>query len=138
MEDLLSASEIAALKLPALPATKVGIRAFAERDGWYSETRTGVGGTRRVYRLPSKYVPGAKSQVAPGQAVSAVAGAISGGVKANPQLLAMAVRALEEWANEQGISILPERKGAIIAVLYDYLEKGADQGEIKNLLTLVG
>lgn len=62
MKKLLSASEIAALKLPDLPTTKVAIAARAERERWYSEETTGLGGTRRVYEVPAKYLQSLPTQ----------------------------------------------------------------------------
>lgn len=62
---------------------------------------------------------------------------IAAGGRADPELLALAVRALEEWAAERHLEIDPKRKGAIISVLYDYLRKGADEQEVENLLTIV-
>jgi hypothetical protein len=79
-------------------------------------------------------VPNAVARDAP----VAIRGHIASGMKADPELLALAVRALEEWAAENGVVIDPARKGAIISVLYDYLEKGAGSGEVANLLKLVG
>lgn len=137
--EMLSASEIAALNIPGIPSTKVAIRAMAEREGWRYEERTGIGGRRRVYELPARFhpfLPGAKEggsqPLQPG-----VAGTIAGGRKADPVRLSWAVKALEEWSAENGVAINPDRKGAIIAVLYDYLERGAGEAEVTDLLRVL-
>jgi putative transposase len=48
-----SASELEALRLPCLPTSRVAIRSRAEKESWpYVETK-GLGGTKRLYALPS-------------------------------------------------------------------------------------
>lgn len=139
MEKLFSAAEIADLDLPGVPKTRAGVRSFAERENWYYEERSGVGGMRRVYRVPASYLRGAEAKIesvgVPPKAP--VIAAVAAGTKADRQKLAIAVQALEEWASEQGISIDPERKGAIISVLYDYIVKGATDDDVANLLTVM-
>lgn len=50
-----TAAEIAEMRLPGMPATKVGVRTKAEREGWPFVSLTGAGGTRREY-TPSRAV----------------------------------------------------------------------------------
>lgn len=158
MPKFLSASEIAALRLPGLPTTKKAILTRAEKEAWHYETRVGLGGLRKVFSVPHAYLPdnqprgvevanGAAQSASdaaerdgaapPAVASSAVAGTIAAGGRADPKKLALAVRALEEWIEEDGVTIDPARKGAIISVLYNYLEKGADTGELADLLKIV-
>lgn len=47
------ASELAAMKLPNLPTTKVGIGNKAERENWAFIETKGNGGTRREYTFSS-------------------------------------------------------------------------------------
>jgi hypothetical protein len=133
--DLKTAAEIAALKLPGLPTSKVGVRALAEREGWSFEERKGVGGTRRVYSLPTRYLIGT-SYAAP--EVAKVAGAITPGGRADPALLGIAIQAFEEFCESKRIVFTAERKAAVIALLYDYLVKGADPHELESFFKAVG
>lgn len=180
MEELLSAQEIAEKRLPGVPTTKAAVHAMAKREAWYFEERTGVGGTRRVYQIPARYLP-AKSKGAelhemsggryracdggwsdpdeakrlsrPGAAgavtveqdrdayVTGKAGAptaIAAGTKADPELLALAVQAVEEWCQESGKTLTPGRKGSVAAVLYDYLARGAGADDLRKFLRAVG
>lgn len=57
-KTLLSAAEIASLRLPGLPTTKANVIVRAEKEGWYFEETTGLGGKRRVYELPDRYREG--------------------------------------------------------------------------------
>ncbi|WP_413672296.1 DNA-binding protein [Massilia cellulosiltytica] len=135
MEDLLSASEIAALNLPGMPKSKVAIAAMAKREGWRTEERTGLGGVRRVYELPERFrSPVTRAEVLGRMPIVAIAG----GTKADAELLAMAVQAVEEWCQETGRTLSPGRKGSVIAVLYDYLIKGGGEEDVKTLLQAVG
>jgi hypothetical protein len=141
--ELYSAADIAAMHLPGLPTTKSNVIARAEKEEWYSEERTGVGGTRRVYEIPVKYLPGeeiskptqSKSASLPG---SKIAGTIAAGGKVDPELLQLVVQTLEDWAKERRVEIPSDRKAALIAVLYDYASKGANLHEMTRLLQAVG
>ena len=59
-----SATELAALRLPGLPTTKVGVRVKAEREDWPFIQKVGTGGPRREYAPPAAIVEAIKSQVA--------------------------------------------------------------------------
>lgn len=135
MNELMSAAEIAALKLPGLPTSKVGVRALAEREGWPSEEKKGVGGTRRVYSLPERYRAGTSYAV---PQAAKVAGAITSTGRADPAMLSLAIQAFEEFAESKGVVFTPERKAAIIALLYDYLAKGAGAQDVESFLKVVG
>lgn len=134
----MSASEIAALKLPGMPTSKVAISAMAKREGWYSEERTGLGGVRRVYELPERFTSPTTEVEAEVLGRLPLVAAIAGGARADVELLALAVQAVEEWCQETGRTLSPGRKGSVIAVLYDYLAKGGGEGDVKTLLEAVG
>ena len=135
MKELLSASEIAALNLPGMPKSKVAIAAMAKREGWHTEERTGLGGVRRVYALPERFsAPVTGAEILSRMPIAAIAG----GAKADAELLAVAVQAVEEWCQETGRTLPPGRKGSLIAVLYDYLVKGGGETDVKTLLQAVG
>ncbi|WP_150738918.1 MULTISPECIES: hypothetical protein [Pandoraea] len=125
-QALLSAAEIAAMRLKGLPTTKGKIIERAALEGWYFETRKGRGGTRRVYRLPTKYIP----DVGGAKLNSLEAPPRSG--KVDLELLSQATRALAE--HSAGGRMSPTRTAEIIAVLYDYLNKGANSKEVERML----
>lgn len=49
-----SATELAAMQLPDVPATKVGVRTKAKRESWPCVSITGVGGQRREFVPPTE------------------------------------------------------------------------------------
>jgi len=126
-----SASEIMEMKLPGVPRTKVGIRQMAEREGWPFTTTTGVGGTRRLYEVPTRLLSGQSQE---GRADAEPVVTIAAGGRADPKVLAWTVKALEEWLDANGMEIDAERKGALISVLYDYVTRGAGVEEVSTLL----
>lgn len=138
-KKLYSATEIAQMRLPGLPTSRDNIRARAEREGWYSEEATGQGGTRRIYEIPARYLAqGADGEISE-EATSKVAGTIAAGEEADVKLVELAVRALEEWLQARGLQLEPERKSAIVAVLYKYLRarKDASMEDIEQFLRAI-
>lgn len=137
-----SAAEIAAMKLPGLPATKARVIQRATAEGWSYEEMKGVGGTRRMYSVPEKYLPAGASTGAdvPANDDSAVGviGAITSAGRADPVKLALAIRAFEEFAASRSLVISSERKADVIALLYDYLAKGAGPQDVDAFLRIVG
>ena len=131
-----SAAEIAAMHLPGLPTTKARIIERAASEGWKFEETTGRGGMRRQYEVPQKYLMPDGDRMGQG-ASSGVVGTIAGGHKADPHQLSLAVRALEEFLETEKLTIDPDRKGALIALLYDYLQRGAGEAELANVLNVV-
>lgn len=126
-KKLYSAAEIASMRLPGLPTTKARIIQRATAEGWTYEEAKGVGGTRRLYDLPARYLDGPvekddqATSAEPGE-LPPVAGTIAAGsAKVDTEQLELAIRALSEWEEERGVKVAPERRPAVIAVLYDYL-----------------
>jgi len=140
VKKLLSAAEIAKLGLPDLPTTKVAIAARAERENWHFEERKGLGGTRRVYELPRHYLEPETAREAGSRAPQGnVAGTIvAGTAKVDVELLQIAEEAFDEWRRARGLSVDAQRRSAIVALLYDYIAKGADRDEVANMLKVVG
>lgn len=146
MEKLLSASEILKMNIPGLPKTKPALLAKAEREEWYCETKIGLGGVRKVFKIPLAYLPGyqpyktalkAQVPVVVNESTKVV-GAIMGGEQVNTERLASAIRALDEYLAENNLAIEDAaRKAEIVTFLYKYLEKKVDAGEISELLRLV-
>ncbi|WP_168798523.1 DNA-binding protein [Herbaspirillum sp. ST 5-3] len=127
------------MQLPGLPTSKGKIIARAASEGWPFEEQKGVGGTRRLYEIPEKYLPKEQSDEGTRQSAAPVVGTIvAGTAKVDTELMQLVVRTLKEWSRERGIEIPADREGAIIAVLYNYISKGADQDEIDQLLKALG
>jgi hypothetical protein len=61
-----------------------------------------------------------------GSAPTAIAG---GSAKVDPRALQLVIQAVNEWEDENNLDIAPERRSAVIAFLYDYLQKSGDDGE---------
>lgn len=133
MRKLYTASEIANLRLPHLPTTKVGVRTFAAREKWRYEERTGVGGTRRVYEVPDHYFPGGEPAVQAAheqpRGAKVIGTVVAGSAKIDPALLDIAVRALKEWEEARHIKVADDRRSAIVAVLYNHLMEAEGEGE---------
>ena len=127
---MLSASEIAALGLPGMPGSKPAIIARAEREQWYHETVTGRGGERRVYRLPEQY------QVEPLVAVARQLSATQGAVPAAVDVakLQMVEAVLESILQERGLKLRPDRRGQVVAFLYDYIARGGSRETMSQAL----
>ncbi len=143
MNKLLSAAEIAALDLPGLPSTKKAILTRADKEEWYYETKVGLGGVRKLFRIPEAYLPDYQPKT-PSEPLKInqnrveVAGAIAAGEQVNTARLASAIRALDEFLAENQLVIDdPDRKAEIVTFLYKYLEKKANEGDVKDLLRLV-
>jgi len=143
MKKMLTAAEIAALKLPDLPATKRAIQLRADKEGWHFETKLGLGGTRKVYALPARYFGheevggGANADTQPssrqerssnggGKVVGAV---VAGSAQGDMDRIQLVVRAVSEWEAERGVKISEDRRPAVIAVLYDYVKKAQETGD---------
>jgi hypothetical protein len=126
----MTAAEIAALKLDGLPTSKVGVRALADREGWPYEEVKGVGGTRRMYSVPEKYLAVEGTSLAAPIAAKVIGAIAAGSSKVDPVKLELAIRALSEWEVERQVKVAEDRRPAVIAILYDYLQNAdVDGGE---------
>lgn len=146
-KKLHTAAEIAQMRLPGLPTTKANVILRAEKEQWHFEEGRGVGGARRLYEIPTKYLPvGDWNQVGADDATRGTSMApprllrtIAAGSKdVDTKILADVVEALEAWAKARGVEIPAERKAALIAVLYDYVSKGADAERVNQFLQALG
>jgi hypothetical protein len=137
VDKLLSASEIAALSLPGIPTTKVAIAAKAKRENWYFEKTTGLGGTKLIYRVPEKYFSKSAYEAKQEHATYAKAPMTTAPAKVDTNKLELAMRTLDEWEQGRGIKIAPDRRPAVISVLYDYLERG-EEAELARVLKALG
>lgn len=136
------------MHLPGLPTSKQAVIARATNEGWYYEERKGIGGTRRVYKIPAQYLPqeGGASPVAASEAAkpeegaeeSKVAGTIMpGGRGVDLETVKFVDAVLEEWLQKKGLRLKPERRAGVLAVLCDYLAKGATEKDLQEMLKVL-
>lgn len=147
MSFKMTASTIAALELPGMPKTKVGVRTLAEREGWPYEEMTGVGGKRRVYVVPERLHPAIEQHIAdtvgepPQPAIArdtpVIGNVVAGSSKVDTVKLELAIRALTEWEVEKGVKVSHERRPAVIAILYDYLQNAPELAEGEKAMAVV-
>lgn len=149
--DLYSASQILDMNLPGLPTSKGKLLARAKKEEWYTETRIGLGGVRKVFKIPAFYLPGytppnhnAKSSVelrqnAINERASKVAAeaAETLGDQVDPERLALAIQHVDSFLLERGIAVPPKRRSEIIVIIYHYLKGNSGESEVKTLLKLV-
>ena len=117
------------MHLPGLPTTKARVIARAASEGWPFEEQKGIGGTRRMYELPAKYWPTQGTSVAAPMVAKVIGTIAAGSAKVDTVKLELAIRALSEWESERGVHVSDERRPAVIAVLYEYLQNHEEDGE---------
>jgi hypothetical protein len=88
-----------------------------------------------MYDVPAKYLEGTR-YASPGGASQLTA--IAAGGRADPETLATVIRTVDDFLLERGLAISAERKSAIIATLYDYVARGAEQKDVQAFLKAVG
>lgn len=150
-QKLYSASEIVGLALPGLPTTIANIHARAKKEDWYYETKIGLGGVRKLYRIPEFYLPG---YVPPGannkpfrvlqeEAIeehaesTAKAAAAVMGAQVDPERLALAIQYVDSYLLDHDVTLSPTRRSEIIVIVYNFLKGNTGQGEVEHLLKLV-
>lgn len=152
MDDkLYTAAEISAMKLPGLPTTKPSLLARAEKEDWYFEVRLGLGGRRKVFKIPELYLPGF---VPPGtdnptmrerqeafieQGAERIASnAVNAmGEQVDPERLALAITYVDTYLLDHKIHLSTNRRSEIIVVVYNFLKGNTGQMEVNNLIRLV-
>lgn len=111
------------MRLLGMPTTKANVMIRAAKESWDYIESPGPGGVRRLYKLPAKYGESVPPHAEP------VAGTIAGGTaEVDLRKLELAIKALEEVEERQGVRIAAERRPAVIAVLYQFLVKSESQG----------
>ena len=118
------------MRLPGLPASKPSIIERAKKEGWPFEEKTGIGGTRRVYQVPDKYLS-TKTQRSTASGLPRNEAAVDWGK------MGIAMRALDEWEQERGVKVMGERRIAVISVLYDYVVRG-EESELARVFKAIG
>lgn len=142
---LRTAAEIARMGLPGLPTTKANVINRAEKEQWYFEEAKGPGGTRRLYEIPAKYLSAEGTGNVGDNAIrdqqtsgNKIVGSIAAGARdVDWEKMDLAMRALDEWEQERGVRVVPERRAAVISVLYDYLVRG-EADELTRVFKAIG
>ncbi len=137
---MFSAREIGKMNLPGMPKSKPAILAKARRECWPSEKRTVFGGMSEVYEIPAHYLDGTEAEQPrrpQATAKPAVARAVAGGQQANLALLQQVDTILEEVLQEKEVKLLPQRRGTVLAFLYDCVTKGVDLERLKAALQVL-
>lgn len=139
VKNLYSATEIARMRLPGLPTSKARIIDRAASEGWSFEERKGVGGTRRMYELPARYVQQAgmtTSQSTSGTTASMESPqpgkAARTAMGRDEMIIREIVIGVERFlgANPE-VHLTPEDKSTLIAMLYRMVkEKGTSPKEV--------
>lgn len=139
------------MRLNGLPATKGRIIDRARLEGWYSEEQKGLGGTRRVYEIPAKYLaanePPPHDEVVDLNLIEAQQGKLRqqmaeiGRTTAmnEMELLQEVVRGVELWIAKNNLPHDPDKKAALISLLYSYFKPMGqlDQEKLHELLKAV-
>jgi len=151
-ENLYTAAEIAAMKLPGLPTTKPSLLARAEKEDWYCETRIGLGGRRKVFKIPALYQPGYVSPGANNQTLKEMdeahiakkAAQVAGNVAAayegghiDAATLANAIEIVDTYLLGKKRHLSKQRRGEVIVVVYNYLVGNKEASALQELLKMV-
>ncbi|MEX3688893.1 DNA-binding protein [Paraburkholderia sp. BR14263] len=145
--ELLSASQIATLRLPGLPATKARIIERATSEGWYFEERKGVGGTRRMYQVPEEYFdqesgrPVSKRPVVLNEIASQkVRRLLRKTDMGDAEIVEAIALGVKNWIRNNRLEVSDEREAALIALLFSYFreEGGLSREKLEDMLRKVG
>lgn len=144
---LLSASEIAGLRLPGLPTTKARVIERATREGWYYEERKGLGGTRRMYELPSEYLDGDAAPSQPTRPVvlneiahKKIERLLSKTEMGDAEIVEAIALGVKNWIKNNKLQIGAEKEAALIALLFSYFQKegSVSREKLEDMLKKVG
>lgn len=151
-EKLYTAAEIAAMKLSGLPTTKPSLLARAEKEEWYFEKKRGLGGMRKVFRIPALYLPEYVASSTEGlslyepqqQGVTVQARRFADKtIESFPELnidhrlLAQAIEIVETHLRVNKKHFSPERKSEVVVVVYNFLNGNRGKAALEELLKLV-
>ena len=120
---LFTATEIASQGILGLPVTKKGIIDRAEREGWYSEERTGLGGKHKVYEIPARYLAGQGLAVpSQGTKASRPNNVVHLDLVREQRMLEIG-RAVDQWLMTSRLVMDLDKKYLLIQLLYRYFER---------------
>jgi len=101
-----SAGELAAMRLPGLPTSKVALRTKAEKEAWPSVEATGLGGTRRLYAPPQSIVNAIRAKTGERLVATAAAPMLPAPTAALPRIDATKAQTLKADARKGVLSAL--------------------------------
>lgn len=143
MKKLYTAAEIAQRRLSGLPTTKSSILARAAKEGWRYEEQYGIGGIRKVFEVPDRYLLSDKRikqgvisarQDLEKYFVDDSVGQDELSAQVNEIKLALAARIMEEWLEAEKLVLSHEKKGSFIALLYKIVARNAYPEDILKLM----
>lgn len=143
MKKLYTAAEIAQKRLPGLPTTKSSILARAAKEGWRYEEQYGIGGIRKVFEVPERYLlsaPVMPEAVSARQDLAEYLTADEGSSQhaaatvLDESKLALAARIVEEWLDMEKLTLIHRRKGNLIAILYKLVSRYAAPEDVLRLM----
>lgn len=125
-KTLYSAAEILKMGISGLPTSRSSLLSRAQSEGWYSEERTGIGGTHKVYEIPARYL-GSEAAGASGDATQPsktpqIASIAFAKTKEKRERMLLIMEALETFLAENNLKMAPERKVFLVDVLDRYFE----------------
>ncbi|CAB3764231.1 hypothetical protein LMG29542_04822 [Paraburkholderia humisilvae] len=135
------------MRLAGLPTTKARVIERAASEGWYWEERTGLGGRRKVYDVPGRYLA-AKStpeaaQTRSGELLEEATTYIKEQRKSgefdDAELIREVVLGVERWLERNKLQPDPEKKAALISLLFKYFKEDQtiDDAKLDKLLRAV-
>ncbi|MDL2283845.1 hypothetical protein LJC19_01690 [Oxalobacter sp. OttesenSCG-928-P03] len=143
MKKLYTAAEIAQRRLSGLPTTKSSILARAAKEGWRYEEQYGIGGIRKVFEVPDRYLLSDKRirqsvlsarQDLEKYFVDDSAPRNDPAVHLDESKLALAARIVEEWLEAESLALSHEKKGSLIALLYKIVARNPDPEDLLKLM----
>lgn len=148
VKRLFSASELAKMGLPGLPTSKGAIIARAESEGWRFEEQKGLGGTRRAYEVPARYfgqpedqgaAPGARSAVLNDVAGQKIRRYLTKNDMTDSEIVESITLGVENWIKNNNLPENPEKKAALVALLFSYFraEGGVTKEKLEEMLRKV-
>ncbi|UVS96451.1 hypothetical protein EFP19_12300 [Burkholderia glumae] len=107
--------------------------AKAEREQWPYEEQSGLGGMRRVYEVPERYFSGNETMTEPrDHRIDEVAGQkvrryLHQNRMTDVELVEQIALGVENWIKNNGLEQNPEKKAALVALLFSYFR---DEGAV--------
>ncbi|MCM1511970.1 MAG: hypothetical protein NC112_02495 [Oxalobacter formigenes] len=128
-----------------MPTTKSSILARAAKEGWRYEEQYGIGGLRKVFEVPDRYLFSDRpdSGVVARQDVEEYLTAEEENRQDKPSAvpdesrLALAARIVEEWLDREKLVLNHERKGNLIAILYMLVSRYVSPKDLLRLMCAV-
>lgn len=140
------------MNLPGLPTSKGKLLARAKKEEWYAETRIGLGGVRKVFKIPDAYLPGYAPSITSNRTLKEIddadiamkashvaqsAAASYVGVQIDPVILANAIEVVDTYFLNSRKHVTNQRRSEVIVVVYNYLAGNKEDAALHELLKMV-